>query len=323
MSVADALSPKRGWRVAVGAARLWPWGLAAAALVYAGWSYDWRAVWPVLARIPVLTFVASGTALILVLFLALALRWISVAGLPLRDGRFLQVYIYTTVAVAIGQNTPMQIGEALKVRFARRSGLSPGHSAFSLVIERIVDLIVVGDLAVIGLVRRQTGSLEWLSAAAIVPLGALFCLLVNLWRLDSLLSRWTRTARLGDAASSLTAFRVGALLALTGLKWLVVAVLWQWTLSFAGCGLGLTDAMLTVSTVSVVSVLSMVPGGLGVQDLSLKTMLVTLGIAPDAAEAGSITVRLLTPMMILIGLLHLPAFIAGGSPAPAEDDDAP
>ncbi len=100
--------------------------------------------------------------------------------------------------------------------------------------------------------------------------------------------------------------RLALMIILTVVKWIIAALCWQVALGCVGCWLGLADCMLTISTVSIVSMLSFIPAGLGIQEISLTAMLTALGHSHDTAQAGSLAVRLLLPVMVVLGLLHLP-----------------
>ncbi len=298
--------------------RSWPWGIACAAIAYSIWSFDWTAVLPAIARVPGWRFILIETVLISGVLVACAFRWIAVTGLPVRGSLFVQVFVYTSVAVAIGQNTPMQVGEALKIKFARKSGLPIGRSTISLITERLVDLATMLDLALVGFLRRYGAPdlLVWL--AILVPVAAVFCLptLFRAVRRHTWLAG--RVAWLKGSDDGLRLPRLATLIILTGIKWIISALAWQFALQCVGCRLGLADCMLTLATVSVISLVSMVPGGFGIQELSVKAMLVSLGIAPETAEAGSIAIRLLTPLMMLIGLIQVPSLLWRQSPLTLE-----
>ncbi len=296
-----------------GALRAWPWAVAIAAVLYAGWSFDWAAVGPAIARMPAGQFILVEGLLLVGVFAASAGRWMAVTNLLPSLFVFLQVYAYTSLAVVVGQVTPMQLGEALKIKFAQISGLPVRRSAVSLLIERLVDLAVIVDLAGVGLLQRYHAGTGLIGAALLIPLTAVFC--------ASRAAQWARrrfpnpraSAWLGTPEDHLSDLRLTVLVALTIVKWVTVALLWQFALRCVGCLIGLADCMLTVATVSVISMLSMVPGGFGVQELSLKPMLVSFGTTPDMAEAGSIAIRLVMPLMIILGLLQSPALLRRSS----------
>ena len=300
--------------------RLWPWAIALAAVSYALASFDWVSVLAVLARVPLARFMLTEAILISGVFFVCAARWIAVTGLSMRPGLFLQVYVYTSVAIAIGQNTPMQIGEALKIKFAQRSKLPSGRSAISLGMERLVDLAVIADLAGVGVLRHYTGAHLLVFVLALVPLGLLFCVPAIIRVLHQRLAHAGRSSWLGASDDWLPAHRLAILVALTIVKWVFVAVMWQFAMASVGCNIGITDSMLTVSTVSVVSLLSMVPGGFGVQELSVKAILVALGISAETAEAGAIAIRLLTPLMIVLGLVQVPSLLRNPAPLALEQE---
>jgi uncharacterized membrane protein YbhN (UPF0104 family) len=73
--------------------------------------------------------------------------------------------------------------------------------------------------------------------------------------------------------------------------------------------------MLLVAVVTTITTLSMVPGGIGVAEVSSRAILISFGVPPVSAEAAAIGIRLLSPLMIALGLLHLPALMLAKAPA--------
>jgi uncharacterized membrane protein YbhN (UPF0104 family) len=66
------------------------------------------------------------------------------------------------------------------------------------------------------------------------------------------------------------------------------------------------EAMLLIGAVTTASIVSAVPAGLGVQELSARALLATMGHSATQAETGALALRLLLPLMLAIGFAHMP-----------------
>ncbi|TCR69994.1 lysylphosphatidylglycerol synthase transmembrane domain-containing protein [Bosea sp. BK604] len=288
------------------ARHLWPYVLAALCCGVALYAFDWRAVGSVIGRADWAALGLSAVPILLIIFGLGTVRWLAVTGQPVRFANVVDIYLYIAVVIAVASQTPMQLGESLKIKFARRSHVTFTTSTMGFLLERIVDLVMVFWLAALGLAwRGDFGALAGIAAG---------CALLGTFALPALLRfiAWrfadTRIGNLLRALSkdALPPSRFAVLIACTAGKWLLVAALWRAAIQSVGIGIDFPTSMCLVSVVTVVATLSMVPGGLGVSELSIRALLISFGKEPFQAEAAAIAVRLLTPVMIGLGLIHLP-----------------
>ncbi len=277
----------------------WPMLLGGGVLAWIALTVDWlqlrevmRSVraWPLL---PVLALLALGT------YCACAVRWMAINRLPWRGRVLRDVYLYVTVAIALGMATPMQMGEALKLKYARDAGLSFKASVTSLALERVIDLAAIAALVGAGILHWTTGSRALAAAALAVP--SLVILLPRLGR------RWTLhcppfAAKLGPP---LPASGVAVVLAATYVKWGVTLAAWLTLLAAVDVALTIWQGMLLLGMTAVAAILSMVPAGLGVQEVSAMALLEAMGFPGWQAEAGALVLRLMLPVMLAIGCAHL------------------
>jgi uncharacterized membrane protein YbhN (UPF0104 family) len=101
-----------------------------------------------------------------------------------------------------------------------------------------------------------------------------------------------------------------ALLATTFLGWALVA--WGWQLSLVALAIRLDFAHVLglVSLVSVATLASFIPGGLGIADAGIAAYLIRLGFEPAVAQAGGLLLRATTLLILVLGSVHLVALRA-------------
>lgn len=285
--------------------RAWPVLVGAAAVGWVLLTFDWAEAGAALARIRPWPLVPELFLLSLGVYAACTARWMAISRLPWRARTLVGVHGYVTVTIAIGIATPMQIGEALKVKYARDAGLPLGASAVNLVQERLIDLAAVAAMAAAGLLHWLTGSAALAMTALLLPLPVAL--------LPRLARRWiARSPRLlAWTGAPLPAPAVAAVLAATAVKWGLTLATWLALLAAVDVAPGVWQAMLLLGGVAVAGIVSMVPAGLGVQEASAMAFLAAMGYSPEAAQAGALALRLLLPVMLLIGVLHLPLLRRG------------
>ncbi|MGG5818207.1 lysylphosphatidylglycerol synthase domain-containing protein [Falsiroseomonas sp. HW251] len=281
-------------------ARAWPVLVGAAALGWVALTFDWGQAGAALARIRPWPLLPEVFLLSLAVYAACAVRWMAISRLPWRARTMASVHAYVTVTIALGIATPMQLGEALKVKYARDAGLPLGASAVNLVQERLLDLAAIAAMAAAGLLHGLTGSAALALAALLLPVPV--ALLPRLGR------RWiARSPRLlAWTGPPLPAPAVGAVLAATVAKWGLTLATWLALLAAVDVVPGPWQGMLLLGAVAGAGIVSMVPAGLGVQEVSAMALLAAMGYPAEAAEAGALALRLLLPVMLVIGVLHLP-----------------
>jgi uncharacterized membrane protein YbhN (UPF0104 family) len=63
-----------------------------------------------------------------------------------------------------------------------------------------------------------------------------------------------------------------------------------------------------MSVATMISILSLVPGGLGISEVSITQILKEFGFAPVDAQVGAIVLRLFSLVALAFGLIHLGAW---------------
>lgn len=280
--------------------------LLAASAWYIARTYRWGEIGQLLTQVRLPLLVLGGGGSLLLYWLVRALRWHFLLRSMRESIPFLDVYLCTAVAVSFAIFTPLQSGELFKVELLKKYamiGRSAGYGSF--VVERVLDLVVllsigcVSLLTTVGLLpdRRYVYLI-----LALILLGAMAGLLLAMrlrlpGKAGQLLERIRDCVR--DPWTLLGAFVI------TCASWVSVAFSWQVLLYSGGVDLGLLRSMALMSVVALISILSLIPGGLGISEASTTQILMRYGLAAPAAQAGSLVLRSYSVLAIALGASHL------------------
>jgi len=292
--------------------RLWPLLICVLACGWALSIFDWRMVGASFLRFDLEHFLLVGIPVGLALFLVHSLRWAAVAGMPFTPAVLWRTHVQTALAIATAAVTPLQAGEALKIKFAHdTTGADYATLGAAFALERLADMAVLLGLCALGFGLRGASG-PWLLAGALGLGVAVAFAPLALRRLSS----WRLPHRLRVELEPLAAYRPAAwrllVLALcTVCKWLCVVWLWQATFAASGVFLDIPDTAVVVALVSLSVTVSLVPGGIGVAEVSTRAVLLWLGVEAGQADAAAVMLRLLLPLVVGIGLLHGLAWLPG------------
>jgi uncharacterized membrane protein YbhN (UPF0104 family) len=277
----------------------------AACVFYVVTRFQWRAALEVLARVDYVGFVASICVVHLGYIVLRTWRWKTVLNRAHPGLRFLELYWITAIVVSLGNMTPGQFGEAVKIEVLKRRGLVgrlPGIGAF--VIERLMDLTIVAAMGAGGLLLGDglRARFPALIDAIGILLAAIVAVLVVLFRFDpgGRMSRWLDQVRAGSGSPLIWA----KMLALSLASWALVGAGWQISLAAVGIHISLVEILWFISLVTLGTLLSLVPGGIGVTEVLAFGSLSTLGIGEVAAQAGAMMLRIYGLVILAFGLGH-------------------
>jgi len=298
--------------------RMVVWGFAgavlAASVAYIASTFEWHAAFGVLGHADPVWFFLGGGYAIVAYWGVRALRWRYLMREMGAPASFLDLYLCSSVALSLSVFTPLQSGEALKVELLKRYGRVarlPGYSAFAL--ERAADLYVVAS---IGLVAFASGAAPTGFTMAIAGL-LIFAPVAGYMVLHKL----RLPGRVGEFVAALqrgvrTPSMVLVLLLSTCASWSLVAVGWYACLVSISIHLGFFDSLALLAVVTLASIASLIPGGLGVAEASVATALLHFGVAAPLAQAGALCLRGYSLLVILLGVAHLLTLRARSSHLP-------
>ena len=226
--------------------------------------------------------------------------------------------------------TPGKMGEVVKAYYLReRRGTPYVASVPAVFAERVNDMVSVAALLGIGLlfVPSRVGLLLGAAAIGLVLAGLLALRSDRLVGFVlGLLARAPRLARpaatLRDMHANLKPLLGGRLLAestLLGLAGWALEALAMYALAWGfGIPLSWAACAFVFSAGSIVGVLSLLPGGLGVTEGGMVALLALLGVALAPATALTLAIRLCTLWFgVVVGLVAIALLRVGARPAGA------
>lgn len=276
-------------------------GLAA---VYLVTTLDTQTLGIALAHLDWSLLLLSGLPLILIVFAIRSARWwwlLNTLGRP--SAGFFSLFLAVGMSLGLGTITPVQSGEALKLWLSRRElDVGLAEAAGLHILERIVDVAVLGTLTSVALLLSSRPGAVLMGCVGLA--GILVVLLLALLR-NRLPVSVPRPVSDGLAAISGAAtqpYRILVLLLLTLGGWAITSLLWAGAFAAAGTpDLAVPDLIAIVGLVTFATIVSLIPGGLGVSEASTVGLLVLAGTAPELALAGAIALRIVGVMTAGLG----------------------
>jgi uncharacterized membrane protein YbhN (UPF0104 family) len=211
----------------------------------------------------------------------------------------------TAISLSFALFTPLQSGEVLKVELLKKHGMmqrSPGYGSF--LVEKALDLVTVIALACVSLlttldVLPRRYSYGILGGLAMVCLAGF--LVIHKLQLKGRPQRLLASMRqcIGDGRT------LAVVTLVTLASWAAVAFSWQILLYSAGLHLSFTKAIAVMSIVALISILSLIPGGLGISEAGTAQVLMRLGFTAVLAQAGALILRSYSILAILLAAVHL------------------
>lgn len=276
------------------------------------WLFDWRTL---LAnfRIDPWIVLAGVLPLVMINFAIRGWRYQSLMAIQGQPVPFYRAYVTAVTFIGLGTLTPFQAAEALRVETQDRTtghGRAIGYGLFLL--ERMLDFTLLLAFAGIALLtmtsngRALPAGFAWAAGIALVAL--FFCALAAyLW--------FKPARRLGLALLMVLRATQPQMLAKLGLatlaSWLVTAGAWWLSLRAGGLDVPFFTGFACMAVVTPVNILSMIPGSIGVSELTTATFLSISGLSPVQAQTGAIALRLLGLLVTTTALLHIPLLESG------------
>ncbi len=268
-------------------------------------TFQWREIYSILRRVEPVWLLGGGGLTILIYWLLRSIRWnimLRRLQVPVHIG---DLYLCTAISLSLAIFTPLQSGEALKVELLKRTGglqRSEGYSSFAL--ERYLDLCTVVLLAVVSFSERlTTGGGRTFYFYLLFGLAVLVVGLIGACKWE--IKGRFRQPQLHIRSCVSDPGTIFLVVSLTFAGWCVIALGWLACLRSLAVEIGMQDALGLVSVITIVNILSFIPGAVGVSEAGIAEFLIRLGKDPASAQAGALIVRCYGLLMILIGLGHL------------------
>lgn len=269
--------------------------IAIACTLAAVFLFDWHGIVKGLKDVRLGFLICSGLALLVMASLLRGLRWMVMLALPMTWAGVAQSTLVNGAAAGLAVVTPLQIGEAIKLRLTPTIEWRSGVSAF--VVERGLDLSGVIGVLLGGL--AEYAGYGWATPLLLLAPVAFGQLLVLCSSKMHLLPQ--RLQPFLEISHQHRRILIASLLTVP--LWLLTIWLWQCVATAIGIHLDMTSVSILLGCVVLSSVASMAPAGLGVSELGTRGVMLWMGFSVADAEATAIGLRLfLGPMIVVFGL---------------------
>jgi uncharacterized membrane protein YbhN (UPF0104 family) len=227
-----------------------------------------------------------------------------------------QTYLSVGASLGLAAATPAQAGEFLKLVHLKSKDGSTARAAGGFAAERLADVIVLAALTLVtsNALFNGTGysirlavllvTLASVAGAAVVMAGG------NSDRLP--LPGVVRSTVAGCAEitrkPAVTLLVFGATL----ISWLLTARLWQVSLATVAVEISMVLSVALVGVVTFATVLSFLPGGAGVADITVVALLTQQGHTVEQGLAAALILRFISFLIMTLGLVHWIVLKLGG-----------
>lgn len=277
--------------------------VGAVCLYYVANSFDWKQILESLRKANLFLFFSGSTATLLAFFFFRTVRWYFLLKSENLDVPFAKLYLYNSVSIGVSNVTPFQAGEAVKVELLRKYGVSrtTGYTIFFL--EKLIDLATVVVMAILGVsfgfdfgVSQFYLYLFAFVFAAIFLVALKIIFSISSERLNPikilLREKWQRKQLL-----SATIF-------FTVCSWATAVLGWKITLASVSIDINFLQSISLVSLTMLLAIISLVPGAVGVSEISITAILTKMGVASSLAQTGAIALRAYALTLLALALLH-------------------
>ena len=224
---------------------------------------------------------------------------------------FINLYWTTALSLSLSLLTPGQIGEALKIEFLHRFRYVNRRVGFGLfAFEKAVDISVLASIGLASLIFSidflwNYPSL-WIGITMLTIAGFLYLIIFKFFGLH-----WYRDQRLDQVYKFI--INSNALIKtviLSFIAWIFVVVSWQIAFYAVDIKMSTPQVACLISLITFGSLMSFIPGGLGILEFLTLEALIKMGLEPISAQAGAMILRIQWLMLIIFGLVHLLLFSA-------------
>lgn len=271
-------------------------------------NFQWADIFQILQTANLSWLLLGGMTTLLAFCLIRSLRWYVLLQL---SGSFIPygiLHLCNTAVMFLTVTTPFQSGELLKVELLKERGLldrSFGYGTFA--IERIADLFIVATIAAFGVLSGLVLASEQLPTASVLIFFLIFG--AGIAGMGWLLIRWQSGSWRGLIGSLQTVVANPRSLlwtvTLSLVAWILVGLSWQVCLYSVQIELGFFQTLVMMAIVTIINILSFIPGGYGIAEVSIAQYLNYAGLSDVMAQTGAIMIRIQSVLLIGLSLVHL------------------
>jgi len=287
-------------------------------------NFQWRAIFPLLSQVDLKWFLGAGAGSILFYWLIRTARWFVLLKAADIHIDFYRLYLVGVISMAFAIVTPFQSGEAVKVELLKKVGALdriPGYGIFMT--ERILDLIIVLLMALIcllfGVVKYLDRWTMFAAVALILICITVFFLIIRRTSPGNAVGRFFQPFNQCVKNGRVLTIVVS----LTIASWFIIILGWYASLRSIAISINFPEMVALTTITTLISILSLIPGALGISEVSISSFLVYFQQDIPLAQTGALIIRLYGVMALILGFIHLLPFwklIRAGKQMPANVD---
>lgn len=212
--------------------------------------------------------------------------------------KIFSAYIVTAVFVGVASFTPGQIGEMGKIEILNRYGnIDRKDGVLIFFIEKVFDLFAILSFFLFGILFAD---LFFHINFAIKILFSSVLILFSILIFNRIKLKFFYRYNIN------TYFYV---FIITLLSWVLVGFAWKISFSGVGIELSIVDVFIHISFVTLGSLLSFVPGGIGISEVLISEILSKAGIGASQAQSAALMIRIYGIFTLVFGVIHIPLLI--------------
>lgn len=266
-------------------------------------NFRWTEIWGILQSANILKFFLSSIITTLAFWFLRTLRW----SYLLQSENFnispLKLYLYTAITVGFANFTPFQSGEALKVELFRKYGAERFSGYTYLVVEKLLDLLVISSLALVGIYFLF--EFNNIPHIQIILIGFIIILIVLTVLAFFFLGKYQKKLQAIKQKTllDLKTLIISFLLTLT--SWIVMIAGWEFMLQSININLTFLQTSSVISLTTIIGILSLIPGAIGVTEVSIAALLSQIGYSDLIAQAGAVIMAIYSLVILILASIHL------------------
>lgn len=267
--------------------------------------FQWLAIFQIMTQVDLKLFLGAGVGTTLLFWLMRTIRWFVLLKAADIHIDFYYLYLAGAVSMAFTIVTPLNSGEVLKVELLKKVGALNRVTGYGIFItERILDLIVVLMMALLSLLFGISKFLDKATMVAVVAVLLLcftgFFVMIQHISPTNPVGRFfqpfIQCIRNVKVLASVVLLTIGG--------WFLVVLGWYVSLRSVSISLTVLETVALAAITNLISILSLIPGALGVGEVSVATFLVYLKVDIPLAQAGALIIRLYGVMALILGFAH-------------------
>lgn len=276
--------------------------LAIICLYYIFTRFHWAEIWRILRSADVSTFLVSSISATLLFWLLRALRWAYLLRGEKIVVSFFKLYLYTAITLGFANFTPFQSGEAFKVEIFRKHGGRRLSGYVFFLFEKLLDLSVITLLSLIGAFTlfefRLVENLQFMIIGLVIALVISAATVFFLAKRQEKIYSFRR-----EALPNMRTLTVAVLLTLA--SWAAMILGWKYIFQSVNINLSMLQTAAVISLTTVIGILSLIPGAVGVSEVSVATFLSFLGYENSIAQTGAVMIGIYSLVILALTGIHL------------------